>query len=418
LTVLVNFFMTIRQSWDRVAYNTPLKYLVAGNIYYLLTCVQGPFQASRGINWYIHFTQWVVGHAHLALLGTFTFIQMSAIYYALPRILKRPIYSERLANVQFWLMVIGFSVMLAVLTIAGLIQGATWAAGVPVAFTGVLLRPYFFIRSLSGVALVFAFGLFAYNVLQTWREARAEVGSTTPSQHGSATPSQPAEERQIGLDPQANPPRDEAFWSPQAPAEYVKMAARAKSQAPKEHGAAEEPAFEPRFITNGRGIFLEKCAVCHGPEGKGDGPAGRHLVKRPANFWEPRFKTYSDAMWLWRVSEGVPGTNMPIWKLSLTEQQCWYLVIFLKYLAKQSPGEPPVDTFTTEEFIQDTEKVWQSLLPLDKSVFPKEKAEGETAAAQGPAKAQVGGETASTAQEPDGESETEKAAPERLRQEE
>jgi hypothetical protein len=99
---------------------------------------------------------------------------------------------------------------------------------------------------------------------------------------------------------------------------------------------------------------------------------------------------------------------MPIWKLSLTEQQCWYLVIFLKYLAKQSPGEPPVDTFTTEEFMRDTEKVWQSLSPLNESVFPKEKAEGQTGAAQEPEKAKVGGETAPTA----------KAAPERPRQEE
>jgi cbb3-type cytochrome oxidase cytochrome c subunit len=93
------------------------------------------------------------------------------------------------------------------------------------------------------------------------------------------------------------------------------------------------PAFEPRFIVNGQGVFNQNCAACHGLQGRGNGPNARDMIVKPANFTEPRFLTYSDAKWFWRIMEGVPGTQMPVWKLALTEEQGWYLVQFLKFVA-------------------------------------------------------------------------------------
>ena len=55
--------------WGLVADHIPLRFVVAASIAYLLTCIQGPFQATRAVNWYLHFSNWVVGHAHLALLA-------------------------------------------------------------------------------------------------------------------------------------------------------------------------------------------------------------------------------------------------------------------------------------------------------------------------------------------------------------
>ncbi|MBI3912468.1 MAG: cbb3-type cytochrome c oxidase subunit II [Armatimonadetes bacterium] len=95
--------------------------------------------------------------------------------------------------------------------------------------------------------------------------------------------------------------------------------------------------FSTRFITQARGIFLDKCAHCHGNNGKGDGPAGRDFVKKPANFTEEKFRTYPESRWFWRISEGVPGTEMPAWKELLTEEQRWWLVRWLQYVAKTDP---------------------------------------------------------------------------------
>ena len=37
---------------------------------------------------------------------------------------------------------------------------------------------------------------------------------------------------------------------------------------------------------------------------------------------------YSDSVWFWRISEGVPNTKMKAWKSKLSEEDRWKLVLF------------------------------------------------------------------------------------------
>jgi cytochrome c oxidase cbb3-type subunit I len=167
LTVLTNFFMTMKGRWGMVVTDMPLRFAVTSSMFYLVTCVQGPFQATRWVNWYLHFTQWVVGHAHLALLGTFSFILTSSVYYSLPRITGKEMYSQGLIRAHYWLKFLGFLLMMTSLTTAGLVQSAGWAMGVPVDQWGLQIRPYWFLRSISGIMIVLGQFLFAYNVWKT-----------------------------------------------------------------------------------------------------------------------------------------------------------------------------------------------------------------------------------------------------------
>lgn len=167
LTVLTNFFMTMKGKWQMVVTDLPLRFAATSCIFYLITCTQGPFQATRWVNWYLHFTQWVVGHAHLALLGTFSFILTSAIYYMLPRITGKEWKSQGLIRAHYWLKFLGFGLMMTSLTIAGLIQSAGWAMGMPVDQWVITLVPYWFLRSISGVMIVTGQCLFAYNIYQS-----------------------------------------------------------------------------------------------------------------------------------------------------------------------------------------------------------------------------------------------------------
>ncbi len=167
ITVLTNFYMTMKGSWWMMTTNMPLRFVLTGAFWYLVTCLQGPFQATRGVNWYIHFTQWVVGHAHAALLGTFTFFVIGSIYYGLQRLTGRRIYSVRLVKWHYWLLLIGFALFFISLTVAGLQQSVGWALGYPVAQWSLTLPPMWLVRSIGGVFMFASSCLFAYNIYMT-----------------------------------------------------------------------------------------------------------------------------------------------------------------------------------------------------------------------------------------------------------
>ncbi len=167
LTVLTNFFMTMKGRWHMVADHIGLRFAVAASFAYLFTCIQGPFQATRGINWYLHFSNWVVGHAHMALLATFTFIVFGASYYIIPKITGRKVYSRALAVWHFWLSLVGWIVMMITLTCAGLIQAAGWHFSIPYDQWVIELQPYMFVRFLSGVLIVAGQVLYMFNMYKT-----------------------------------------------------------------------------------------------------------------------------------------------------------------------------------------------------------------------------------------------------------
>jgi cytochrome c oxidase cbb3-type subunit I/II len=78
----------------------------------------------------------------------------------------------------------------------------------------------------------------------------------------------------------------------------------------------------------GKEYFTQRCLPCHGCSGNSQGPYARHVVTQPANLNE-RISTFAgDFYHIWRVSEGVPGTAMPAWKLSLNETEIGLVAIY------------------------------------------------------------------------------------------
>ncbi|HJW33896.1 MAG TPA: cbb3-type cytochrome c oxidase subunit I, partial [Holophagaceae bacterium] len=167
MSVLVNFWLTMKGKWGMMAGNLPLRFFITGMWFYLLTCFTGPFQATRWINWYLHFTHWVVGHAHFALLGTFGFVAWGAIYYCVPRVTGKQWYSRRLANAHYWLSLSGTIIMMIALTVAGLAQAAAWEEGTVVYRTVIQVAPFMGLRVFSGVLIVTGQVLLVYNILMT-----------------------------------------------------------------------------------------------------------------------------------------------------------------------------------------------------------------------------------------------------------
>jgi len=150
---------------------------VTGATFYLLVSVQGSLQALRGVNEFIHFTNWTVAHAHLALLGFVAFTMWAAVYYMFPRMCGCTIYSERLAWIHWWLTFLGFIGFFSVLTAAGLAQAGASSQGIPLIQVLPGIRGLFMARAATGTMIIVAQYIFAYNMLMTARgkQARSEA---------------------------------------------------------------------------------------------------------------------------------------------------------------------------------------------------------------------------------------------------
>ena len=68
-TVIVNFFGTLYGSGRAVVTNLPIRWFYTGMILYFVTCFQCALQVTLTFQQLIHFTDWVVGHAHLVMFG-------------------------------------------------------------------------------------------------------------------------------------------------------------------------------------------------------------------------------------------------------------------------------------------------------------------------------------------------------------
>jgi mono/diheme cytochrome c family protein len=100
---------------------------------------------------------------------------------------------------------------------------------------------------------------------------------------------------------------------------------------PAEYADKHMPAgwwADEKIVEEGRQIFIGaknpdvNCASCHGKDGK--------PVKAGARDFRvtERMKLYSDSVWFWRISEGVPNTKMKAWKSKLPEEDRWKVMAF------------------------------------------------------------------------------------------
>ncbi len=82
----------------------------------------------------------------------------------------------------------------------------------------------------------------------------------------------------------------------------------------------------------GAETYRERCAVCHGVGGRGDGPAAFTLNPRPVDLTVHVPQHAPGEVHYW-ITNGIPGTAMPAWGEELTETERWEIVRFLDALA-------------------------------------------------------------------------------------
>jgi len=193
-TVLVNFFGTVKGRWRDFGKNLPAKFLIMGSLMYLLGCFQGSTEALRSIQQPTHFTDFVISHSHLTVFGTFVVWAIGGLVYVWPRVWGREeLWSWTLGNWSFWLITCGISVMGLVLTAGGLQQGFQWMNGTEWLDTVVQMRPYWLVRTLSGVSMDVGMSLLVINLMMTALARSAASTNAAPRPTGPLVAEEPAQ---------------------------------------------------------------------------------------------------------------------------------------------------------------------------------------------------------------------------------
>jgi len=86
------------------------------------------------------------------------------------------------------------------------------------------------------------------------------------------------------------------------------------------------------MVALGNQVYQQRCALCHGPGGKGDGPAAAGLNPKPRNHTDAAYmNSRTDAQLLDVIHNG--KGNMPAWKNVLSEREMKAALIHVRSLA-------------------------------------------------------------------------------------
>jgi copper resistance protein D len=96
-------------------------------------------------------------------------------------------------------------------------------------------------------------------------------------------------------------------------------------------------AADATSLARGQELYGQSCAMCHGFQGRGDGPLARTMIPRPSDFRVHMAEGHTEAQLFDWISNGVPDTAMPSYGNELGEQDRWHLINYLQTFAPPTP---------------------------------------------------------------------------------
>src|SRR6266436_5055703 len=178
ILVVTNLLLSLSGSSGTASKDVPLRFVWFGVVSYLVVSLQGSVQAFMPVNRFIHFTDFVIGHSHLAMIGFASFIALGGIAHLWQRI-PGTRYNERMMNWSFWLLAFGLTLMVTDLTIAGLVEAQVWQSSAPWIDSVRAVGSYWLVRTLSGLPILAGFVLFWISLVTGPRLSEAIVSETS-----------------------------------------------------------------------------------------------------------------------------------------------------------------------------------------------------------------------------------------------
>ncbi len=183
---MLNGLLTLRGAWHKLRTDPVLKFMAAAVTFYGMATFEGPLLSIKSVNALAHYSDWIIGHVHAGALGWNGFMAAGMVYWLLPRLWNKPLYSTSLANLHFWLGTVGILLYVAAMWTSGITQGlmlnATTENGTVLAYPNFLdtlntIRPMMLMRVIGGGMYLVGFILLAYNLWQTVRGAQPVNGT-------------------------------------------------------------------------------------------------------------------------------------------------------------------------------------------------------------------------------------------------
>jgi cytochrome c oxidase cbb3-type subunit I len=155
LAVAANFHLTMKGHFGMLRDHLALRFVVTGTVVYTAFSLAGSVISTRSIAQFTQFTFVTVMQNQLGLFGFYSMILFGALYYIVPRLLNRQWLFPKLVEAHFWLVVVGFVLLVFDLTIGGLIQGfGLEDPQIPMIAVNDLLGPFLAIQSFAALLLV------------------------------------------------------------------------------------------------------------------------------------------------------------------------------------------------------------------------------------------------------------------------
>jgi cytochrome c oxidase cbb3-type subunit I/II len=175
---MLNGLLTLRGAWDSVRDSAVLKFMVVAITAYGMATFEGPLLSIKTVNAISHYTDWTIAHVHVGALGWNGMLTFGVLYWLVPRMWQTKLYSEKLANVHFWIGTLAIVFYAVPLYWAGWTQAMMWKE-----FTadGLLkygnfletvtqLIPMYAMRSIGGLLFVTSILLMIYNLFKTIKQ--------------------------------------------------------------------------------------------------------------------------------------------------------------------------------------------------------------------------------------------------------
>lgn len=167
-TVVANFFGTLKGNWGAFRTDFTVRLMIFGAVMYFIGSTQGSFEALRSLQQPTHFTDFVIAHSHATVFGGYVLWVLSACYYVWPRV-SGATFNRSTALWSTWMIMAGISSMIIVLSVQGLVQGVALMTGAEFVDSVVTMKPYWFVRTITGVIMDVGIALIGINLYLSWK---------------------------------------------------------------------------------------------------------------------------------------------------------------------------------------------------------------------------------------------------------